>query len=87
MRDGTGETLGVGICFVEDTRLQYWAAGYVRDRADLRFSPYYVLWREVLELMWSTGARTAECGRLNEAFKRKMGLVPQPLVALIGPAS
>jgi len=85
VRDGGGETLAVGICFVEATRLQYWAAGYVRDRPDLTFSPYYALWWDVLELMWSSAVRTAECGRLNETFKRKMGLVPRHLVALIGP--
>jgi predicted N-acyltransferase len=81
----SGETLAVGVCLVENTRLQYWAGGYVRDRPDLAFSPFYALWWEVLELMWSLGAQTAECGRLNETFKRKMGMVPRPLVALLGP--
>ena len=85
MRDSAGETLAVGICLVEDTRLQYWAVGYVRDRADLAFSPFYALWWEVLELMWSLDVQTAECGRLNETFKRRMGMVPQQLVALLGP--
>jgi aspartate aminotransferase-like enzyme/predicted N-acyltransferase len=85
VRGGAQETLAVGICFVERNRLQYWAAGFVRDRADLTFSPYYALWWDVLELMWSGDAAVAECGRLNEAFKKKMGLVPHPLVALIGP--
>jgi predicted N-acyltransferase len=83
--DHSGETLAVGICLVEDTRLHYWAGGYLRDRPDLTFSPFYALWWEVLELMWSLGARTAECGRLNETFKRKLGMVPHPLVALLGP--
>lgn len=83
-RAADGETLGVGICFLERNRLQYWAAGYLRDRADLTFSPYYLLWWAVLEQMWSSRVRTAECGRLNEPFKRKMGLSPQQLVALIG---
>lgn len=78
-----GETLGVGICFRERDRLQYWAAGYVRDRPDLTFSPYWVLWWAVLELLWSSGAKLAECGRLNERFKTRMGLRPQPLVALM----
>jgi aspartate aminotransferase-like enzyme/predicted N-acyltransferase len=78
----TGETLAVGICFVETTRLQYWAAGYVRDRPDVAFSPYYRLWWDVLELMWSLRVPTAECGRLNETFKIRMGLRPQPLIAL-----
>lgn len=78
-----GETLGVGICFLEAHRLQYWAAGYVRDRPDLTFSPYYVLWWQVLELAWSSGVDVAECGRLNEKFKIRMGLRPQQLVALL----
>jgi predicted N-acyltransferase len=83
--DTAGATLAVGICLVEATRLQYWACGYVRDREDLAFSPFYALWWKVLELMWSLGVTTAECGRLNESFKRKAGLVPTPLVALLGP--
>ncbi|WP_224386933.1 GNAT family N-acetyltransferase [Pseudonocardia sp. ICBG1293] len=78
-----GETLGVGVCFREHDRLQYWAAGYVRDRPDLTFSPYWVLWWAVLELLWSSGAKLAECGRLNERFKTRMGLRPKPLVALM----
>jgi predicted N-acyltransferase len=84
VRGGTDETLGVGICFAEGRRLQYWAAGYVRDRPDLSFSPYYVLWWYVLELMWSAAFDVLECGRLNETFKRKMGLIPRPLVAMMG---
>ncbi|MEJ3652999.1 aminotransferase class V-fold PLP-dependent enzyme [Actinomycetes bacterium KLBMP 9759] len=79
----TGETLGVGVCFRERDRLQYWAAGYVRDRADLTFSPYWALWWAVLELGWSSGVKVVECGRLNERFKIRMGLRPQPLVALM----
>lgn len=85
LRDNAGETLAVGICLVEDTRLQCWSAGYVRDRTDLAFSPFYALWWESLELMWSLGVQTAECGRLNETFKRRMGMKPRPLVALLGP--
>ncbi|WP_232666740.1 aminotransferase class V-fold PLP-dependent enzyme [Pseudonocardia sp. TRM90224] len=79
----SGETLGVGVCFQERDRLQYWAAGYVRDRADLTFSPYWALWWAVLELGWSAGVKVVECGRLNERFKIRMGLRPQPLVALM----
>jgi aspartate aminotransferase-like enzyme len=78
-----GETLGLGVCFLERDRVQYWAAGYVRDRADLAFSPYWALWWAVLALGWSSGAKVVECGRLNERFKIRMGLRPQPLVALM----
>lgn len=84
VRGPDGAALAVGICFLEANRLQYWAAGYVRDDPSLSFSPYYVLWWGVLDLMWSSGVSRVECGRLNETFKRRMGLRPQPLVALLG---
>jgi predicted N-acyltransferase len=86
VRGSTEETLAVGVCFAEGRRLQYWAAGYVRDRPKLSFSPYYVLWWYVLEMMWAAEYDVLECGRLNERFKRKMGLLPQPLVGMMGPA-
>lgn len=85
--DAAGATLAVGVSFLEAARLQYWAAGYLRDRPDVAFSPYYRMWWQMLELMWSSGVEIAECGRLNEPFKRKMGLTPRPLVALTGPTA
>ncbi len=87
VRDRDGATLSVGVSFLEKTRLQYWAAGYRRDRTDLGFSPYYRMWWDMLELMWASGVEVAECGRLNEPFKRKMGLIPRYQVAMTGPAT
>lgn len=84
IRENGGEPLAVAVCFMEAQRLQAWAGGYVRGRADLSFSPYYALWWEIVNLMWSTGAESIECGRLNETFKLKMLLSPQHLVAMIG---
>ncbi|MFI0815764.1 aminotransferase class V-fold PLP-dependent enzyme [Streptomyces sp. NPDC021098] len=84
IRENGGEPLAVAVCFQEAKRLQAWAGGYVRGRADLRFSPYYALWWEIVELMWSSGAESIECGRLNETFKEKMLLSPHHLVAMIG---
>jgi hypothetical protein len=86
VRENDGKPLAVAVCFLERKRLQAWAGGYVRGRADLRFSPYYALWWEIVRLMWSSGAESIECGRLNEAFKVKMLLRPQDLVAMIGPS-
>ncbi|MEV7520885.1 aminotransferase class V-fold PLP-dependent enzyme [Streptomyces sp. NPDC091371] len=86
VRSHEGETLAVGICFLEENRLQAWAGGYIRGREDLKFSPYYALWWEIVELMWQSGVATIECGRLNETFKEKMLLIPQELVAVIGPS-
>jgi aspartate aminotransferase-like enzyme len=86
VRENDGEPLAVAVCFLEDKRLQAWAGGYVRGRADLRFSPYYALWWEIVELMWSAGTESIECGRLNESFKEKMLLRPQNLVAMLGPS-
>jgi hypothetical protein len=83
VRENGGEPLAVAVCFVEERRLQAWAAGYVRGRADLHFSPYYALWWEIVSLMWSTGAESMQAGRLNETFKRKVLLTPQNLVAMI----
>ncbi|MFG2985024.1 aminotransferase class V-fold PLP-dependent enzyme [Streptomyces sp. NPDC048258] len=85
IRSRAGETLAVAVCFLEENRLQAWAGGYHRDRPELRFSPYYALWWEICELMWASGVEGIECGRLNEAFKEKMLLAPQDLVAMIGP--
>jgi len=84
VRENGGEPLAVAVCFLEATRLQAWAGGYVRGRTDLKFSPYYALWWEIMNLMWSAGVESIECGRLNETFKEKMLLTPQPLVAMIG---
>lgn len=86
VRENDGGPLAVAVCFLEGSRLQAWAGGYVRGRADLRFSPYYALWWEIVTLMWSAGAESIECGRLNETFKTKMLLRPQDLVAMIGPS-
>lgn len=86
VRENDGEPLAVAVCFLEGRRLQAWAGGYVRGRTDLRFSPYYALWWEIVELMWSAGVESIECGRLNETFKEKMLLRPQNLVAMIGPS-
>jgi hypothetical protein len=86
VRDADGATLSVGVSFLERRRLQYWAAGYRRDRTDIKFSPYYRMWWDMLELMWESGVDVAECGRLNEPFKLKMGLVPRHQVAVMGPA-
>ena len=83
VRENGGESLAAAVCFIEERRVQAWAAGYVRDRADLPFSPYYALWWEMVSLMWSTGAESFQAGRLNEAFKKKMLLTPQSLVAMI----
>lgn len=86
IRENNGEPLAVAVCFLEARRLQAWAGGYVRGRTDLRFSPYYALWWEIVNLMWSAGTESIECGRLNETFKTKMLLTPQSLVAMIGSA-
>ena len=83
VRENGGETLAMAVCFQEAGRLQAWAGGYVRGRADLPFSPYYALWWEIVGLMWSTGAQSLQVGRLNESFKKKMLLTPQDLVAMI----
>ncbi|MFD7015298.1 aminotransferase class V-fold PLP-dependent enzyme [Streptomyces sp. NPDC059928] len=87
IRSNAGETLAVAVCFLEENRLQAWAGGYIRGREDLKFSPYYALWWNIAELMWETGVDTIECGRLNETFKEKMLLVPQNLVAMVGPSN
>ncbi|PPK67176.1 GNAT family N-acetyltransferase [Actinokineospora auranticolor] len=87
VQDRDGATLSVGVSFLERKRLQYWAAGYLRDRPELGFSPYYRMWGDMLELMWSTDVEVAECGRLNEPFKVRMGLSPRHQVALLGPGS
>jgi predicted N-acyltransferase len=78
------ESLAVGICFREGTRYRCWAPGYVRDPS-LSFSPYYILWWEALRSMWSSDATVLECGRNNDDFKRRMGLIENELVALLGP--
>ncbi|MFI0774109.1 aminotransferase class V-fold PLP-dependent enzyme [Streptomyces sp. NPDC021212] len=85
IRENSGEPLAVAVCFLEEKRLQAWAGGYVRGRTDLKFSPYYALWWEIVELMRSSGAESIECGRLNETFKEKMLLSSHRLVAMIGP--
>ena len=71
VRENGGESLAAAVCFIEERRVQAWAAGYVRDRADLPFSPYYALWWEMVSLMWSTGAESSRLDGSTKPSRKK----------------
>ena len=70
--------LAMSINFVDATRIHAWACGWVRDRG-MPFSPYYVVWSEIVRLGFQVGVPRLEGGRRNGDFKIRFGMIPQPL--------
>jgi CelD/BcsL family acetyltransferase involved in cellulose biosynthesis len=86
LRSATGRLLGVSVCFLDHNTVWCWALGYERDDS-LSFSPYYVLWWQMLNIFWESGTEVAEFGRMNDHFKAKMGLTRRASVAALAMSS
>lgn len=81
---GDGRLLAAGACLEDRSRFHMWAAGVRYDLT--RYSPYYLLFREVLKGAFASGKPIAEGGRGNAPFKQRYGMKPVPLVACIARA-
>jgi hypothetical protein len=77
-----GRSVGVAILLLDGQRLHYWTCG-VDYSAAPTFSPFYVLFYEVLQYAIALGVPRFECGRRNGVFKVRYGLKPLPLVGYI----
>ena len=79
-----GRLVGAAACLLDAQRLHFWACG-VDYAAAPTFSPFYVLFYEVLRHAIELGVSRFECGRRNGVFKRRYGLRPVPLLAYVSP--
>ncbi|MEV6239732.1 GNAT family N-acetyltransferase [Lentzea sp. NPDC051838] len=74
--------VAAGICLADATRFHTWACG-VDYAVDGRYSPYGVLFGESVKLAIRLGKTTLEGGRGNSDFKRRHGLSPRHLDAVL----
>lgn len=73
--------LAAAACFQDRRKFHMWAGGV---RYDLTaFSPYYVLFHEIMKTAYDSGSEIAEGGRGNARFKERFGMNPVPLFACI----
>ncbi|MFI6095466.1 GNAT family N-acetyltransferase [Lentzea sp. NPDC051213] len=77
-----GRLVAVGICLTDATRFHTWTCG-VDYAVDGNYSPYGVLFAESIKLAISLRKPVLEGGRSNAAFKRRHGLSPRPLDAVL----
>lgn len=76
-----GELVGGFVCFDHRECLYVWSAGVVYDRS--QFSPYTLGMAAAYRYAFAHRLPRVEAGRLNERIKRRLGLVPTPLYALV----
>jgi hypothetical protein len=76
--DLAGRLLAASICLYDRSRMHAWAGGSLYP-PELTWSPQYVLFAAELAAGFGSGRPMLECGRRNDAFKRRYGLVPYPL--------
>jgi predicted N-acyltransferase len=74
--------VAAGVCLADATRFHTWTCG-VDYAVDGRYSPYGVLFAESVKLAIRLGKTTLEGGRDNAAFKRRYGLSPRHLDAVL----
>jgi predicted N-acyltransferase len=77
-----GRLVAAGVCLTDATRFHTWTCG-VDYAVDGNYSPYGVLFAESVRLAIRLGKSTLEGGRGNEAFKRRHGLSPRHLDAVL----
>ncbi|MET9628586.1 GNAT family N-acetyltransferase [Lentzea sp. NPDC006480] len=77
-----GKLVAAGICLADATRFHTWTCG-VDYAVDGRYSPYGVLFAESVKLAIRLGKTTLEGGRDNADFKRRYGLSPRHLDAVL----
>lgn len=81
--EGGGGVAGVGVALADATSAHFWALGVQYGRAD--FSPYAVLFADVVALAIRRGLERVEAGRTTDAIKQRMGFAAVPLYCLIRP--
>ncbi|WP_191296194.1 GNAT family N-acetyltransferase [Lentzea cavernae] len=77
-----GRLVAAGVCLTDATRFHTWTCG-VDYAVDGNYSPYGVLFAESVRLAIRLGKSTLEGGRDNAAFKRRHGLSPRHLDAVL----
>ena len=77
-----GKLVAAGVCLADATRFHTWTCG-VDYAVDGRYSPYGVLFAESVKLAIRLGRTTLEGGRDNADFKRRHGLSPRHLDAVL----
>jgi predicted N-acyltransferase len=77
-----GKLVAAGVCLADATRFHTWTCG-VDYAVDGRYSPYGVLFAESVKLAIRLGKTTLEGGRDNADFKRRYGLSPRHLDAVL----
>ncbi|MDX8028712.1 GNAT family N-acetyltransferase [Lentzea sp. BCCO 10_0856] len=77
-----GKLVAAGICLTDATRFHTWTCG-VDYAVDGSYSPYGVLFAESVKHAISLGRTTLEGGRGNAVFKKRHGLRPHPLDAVL----
>jgi Acetyltransferase (GNAT) domain len=77
-----GRVVGVAILLLDAQRVHYWTCGVDYEAAPT-FSPFYVLFYEVLRFAIASGVARFECGRRNGVFKVRYGLQPLPLLGYV----
>ncbi|WP_439659809.1 GNAT family N-acetyltransferase [Lentzea sp. HUAS TT2] len=77
-----GRLVAAGVCLTDTSRFHTWTCG-VDYAVDGNYSPYGVLFAESVRLAIRLGKSTLEGGRGNAAFKRRHGLSPRHLDAVL----
>lgn len=77
-----GRLVAAGVCLADATRFHTWTCG-VDYAVDGRYSPYGVLFAESVKLAIRLGKSTLEDGTDNADFKRRYGLSPRHLDAVL----
>jgi predicted N-acyltransferase len=77
-----GRLVAAGVCLVDATRFHTWICG-VDYAVNGSYSPYGALFAESVRLAIRLGLPTLEGGRGNAAFKRRHGLRPHHLDAVL----
>ncbi|SDM46729.1 hypothetical protein SAMN04488074_1229 [Lentzea albidocapillata subsp. violacea] len=77
-----GKLVAAGVCLTDATRFHTWTCG-VDYAVDGNYSPYGALFAESVRLAIRLGLPTLEGGRGNAPFKRRHGLSPRHLDAVL----
>lgn len=80
-----GRLIAGGVMLIDAAHVHFWSVGYAEGAVE-RLSPAYLVFAEIVRAGLAHDVRWVECGRRNEAFKRRHGLTPRPLSAFVSPA-
>jgi predicted N-acyltransferase len=83
VHDERDRIVGGVICLDDGPVLHVWLGGMTYDGID--FSPYSIGFAEAYRYALAQGKVRVEAGRLNARIKHRLGLVPEPLHAIVSP--